>query len=68
MDIDRRTLNLAAPILCTVGSLIGLLAALFSREATRSARLSALLGTIGSAAWALAAYEDELERADEVHA
>ncbi len=48
-------------MLCTIGSLVALLAALFGRDTSRSAKLSALLGTIGSAAWAMAAYQDSLE-------
>lgn len=58
MAIDRRTLDLAAPVLCTVGSLVALLAALFSQGKNRSALLSAVLGTVGSAAWTLAALDD----------
>ncbi len=61
MELDRRTLNLAAPVLCTIGSLVALLAALFGRDTSRSAKLSALLGTVGSAAWAMAAYQDSLD-------
>ena len=63
--MDRRTLNLVAAILCGVGSLAALLPLMFSRGARsaagRGAMLSALMGTIGSAAWAASAYEDHAE-------
>lgn len=58
MAIDRRTLDLAAPMLCTVGSLVALVTALFSRGKNTSALLSAVLGTVGSAAWTMAALDD----------
>ncbi|MEL6894241.1 MAG: hypothetical protein AAFP84_21800 [Actinomycetota bacterium] len=57
MNLDRAQLELAAPALCTVGSLIALLATLFGSGRTKSGVLSALLGTIGSAAWLAAALE-----------
>ena len=58
MAIDRRTLDLAGPILSTVGSLVALVTALFSRGKNTSAVLSAVLGTVGSAAWLMTALED----------
>jgi hypothetical protein len=60
MDLDRRTLNLAAAALCGVGSVIGLLSALFGRD-RGSAVLPSLLGTIGSAAWVMSALQDVQE-------
>lgn len=59
MKFDARTLNLIAAVLCGVGSLTTLLTARGRRDGV--AALSGLLGTIGSAAWALAAYEDLVE-------
>lgn len=58
MDIDRRTLNLAAPALCTAGALVGLLSALRHRNGV----LAAMFGLIGSAAWAAAAFQDDQEQ------
>ena len=57
--MDRIRLKLAAAVLCGIGSLASLLGALGKRE--RGAVLSCLLGTIGSAAWAAAAYQDMLD-------
>lgn len=57
MAIDRQTLNLAAPVLCTVGSLVGFLSALRHRKGV----LAALFGMVGSAAWAAAAMQDAQE-------
>ncbi len=57
MQLDRRTLNLIAAVLCGIGSLATFLTA----RGDRAARLSGLLGTIGSAAWAASAYDDILE-------
>lgn len=58
MTIDRSTLNLAAPVLCTLGSLVALVAAL--RGPRNSANLlSSVLGLVGSAAWAMSALDDE---------
>ena len=59
--MDRNRLNLAAAVLCGIGSLASLLGALTSRNRDRGALLSGLLGTIGSASWAAAAYQDVLE-------
>lgn len=59
--MDRASLELAAPALCTIGSLIALLTALFGSDRTKSGVLSALLGTIGSAAWLAAALEAQEE-------
>jgi hypothetical protein len=62
VSTDRNTLNLAAAVLCGIGSFVALLSALFTRgRRDRAALLSGLLGTIGSAAWAMAAYDDMLE-------
>ena len=62
--MDRNTLNFAAAVLCGVGSVASLLSAAFSRPRDRTALLSSLLGTIGSAAWAAAAYQDLIETRD----
>ena len=59
--MDRNRLNLAAALLCGIGSLASLFGALTSRNRDRGALLSGLLGTIGSVAWAAAAYQDMLE-------
>jgi hypothetical protein len=61
VNIDRRTLDLAAPVLCTIGGLVAVLASLRSRPRNASGVLSALLGFVGSAAWAAAAYQDSLD-------
>ena len=65
MTNDRESLNFAAAVLCTVGSLAALLGAWLAggpRDATaRAAILSGLFGAIGSAAWAAAAYQDKVE-------
>lgn len=58
MDLDQRTLNLAAASLCGIGSVIALLSALFGRNRGSGAVLPSLLGTIGSAAWAMSALQD----------
>ncbi|MEM7092277.1 MAG: hypothetical protein AAF567_04680 [Actinomycetota bacterium] len=67
MNQDQTTLNLAAAVLCTVGSAASVLASLWAggpRDGTaRAAMVSGLLGMVGSAAWALAAYQDKLEAA-----
>jgi hypothetical protein len=47
-----------------VGSFASLLSAVFCRPRDRTALLSSLLGTIGSAAWAAAAYQDMIETRD----
>ena len=59
--MDRNRLNLAAAVLCGIGGLASLLGALTARDRSWGAVLSSLLGTIGSAAWAAAAYQDMLE-------
>lgn len=65
MTSDRRTLNLAAAVLCGVGSFVAVISALLGgkpRDATaRAAVLSGLFGVIGSAAWATSAYQDLAE-------
>jgi hypothetical protein len=43
--------------LCTVGSLIALMAALFGSGRTKSGVLSTLLVTVGSVAWLVTAFE-----------
>lgn len=68
MTPDRCSLDVAAPALCTVGSLVALLAALFGAERSKSAVLSALLGTIGSAAWLATALDAQEPAADSVDA
>ncbi len=60
MDLDRRTLNLAAAGLCGIGSVIGLLSTLFGRN-RGSAVLPSLLATVGSAAWVMSALQDVQE-------
>lgn len=64
--MDRNRLNLAAAVLCGIGSLASLFGALTSRDRSPGSVLSSLLGTIGSAAWAAAAYQDMLEADDEL--
>ena len=64
MDLDRRTLNLAAASLSGVASLVALLSALFGRNRGNGAVLPSLLGTVGSVAWAMSALQ-ELQEADE---
>lgn len=59
--MDRNRLNLAAAVLCGIGSLASLLGALTTRSRSRGSLMSSLFGTIGSAAWAAAAYQDMLE-------
>lgn len=54
---ERPPLELLAPALCTVGSLVALLAALFGSGRSKSGVLSAFLGTVGSAAWLATAVE-----------
>lgn len=55
--VDRSSLEVAAPALCTVGSLIALMAALFGSGRTKSGVLSTLLVTVGSVAWLVTAFE-----------
>lgn len=65
MQIDRQTLNLAAAVLCGVGSISALADGLASgglaNRASRASILSGLFGTIGSIAWAVAAFQDRQE-------
>jgi hypothetical protein len=58
MPLDTRTLNLAAAVLCGVGSGIGLCSALFGRNRGNGVVLPSLLGLVGSAAWAVSALQD----------
>ena len=58
MDLDKRTLNLAAAVLCGLGSGIALLSAVFGRNRGSGAVLPSLLGAVGSAAWAMSAMAD----------
>ena len=58
MSPDKHTLNLAAAVLCGIGSGIALLSALFGRNRGGGAVLPSLLGLAGSVAWAMSAYED----------
>lgn len=65
MQTDRQTLNLVAAVLCGVGSLAALADGLssggFGNRASRAGILSGIFGTIGSLAWAVAAYQDRQE-------
>lgn len=58
MDLDKGTLNLAAAVLCGLGSVIALLSALFGRNRGGGTVLPSLLGAVGSAAWAMSALAD----------
>lgn len=62
MRPDRQTLNFAAAVLCGVGSLAALVDGWSSgglgRRGSRASIMSGLFGTIGSVAWAVAAYQD----------
>ena len=58
MELDRRSLTLAAPLLCTAGALGGFLSALRHRKGV----LASMVGLIGSAAWAAAALQDDQEQ------
>ena len=62
VQTDRQTLNLAAAVLCGVGSLAALVDGLssggFGNRVSRAGIMSGLFGTIGSVAWALSAYQD----------
>ncbi|MEZ5217354.1 MAG: hypothetical protein R2705_19665 [Ilumatobacteraceae bacterium] len=62
MSTDHRKLNLAAAVLCGLGSLAALVPSLLTGRprdaAARAAAFSALFGVIGSAAWAASAYQD----------
>ena len=67
MQLDKRTLNLAAAGLSTLAALIGLGSALFGKNKGTGAFLPSLIGLAGSAAWlgsALDEYqEDDLDLA-----
>ncbi len=71
MPIDRQTLNLAAAVLCGVGSLAALADGMssggFGNRASRAGILSASFGTIGSIVWAIAAFQDRQESRGETH-
>lgn len=54
MNADQRTLNMAAAGL----SLLAALLAIVGGRRDGVARLSGLIGLLGSAAWAAAAYQD----------
>lgn len=66
VNLDRRTLDLAAPVLCTLASLVSLLAAMRKGNRTAGAVLSGVFGVVGSAAWALAALDDRAQSDAEV--
>jgi len=59
--MDRKRLNLVAAVASSIGSLAALFGVLTSRSRDRGALLSSLLGTIGTIAWAAAAYQDLLD-------
>lgn len=64
MQADRQTLNLAAAVLCGIGSLAALADGLSGgagNRASRTSLLSGLFGIIGSIAWAMSAYQDREE-------
>lgn len=63
MSTDRQTLNLAAAVLCGVGSFAALIDGLGSLRSSgaRASVLSGVFGTIGSVAWAVSAYQDRQE-------
>ena len=65
MTEDREQLNLIAAVLCCIGGAASVAAAYWAGGARnpggRAAILSGLFGMIGSAAWALAAYQDKAE-------
>ena len=65
MNLDKRTLNLAAAGLSTFGSLVSLGSALFGKAKGTGALLPALLGVAGSTAWLMSAL-GELDDADEL--
>lgn len=67
MNTDKETLNFVAAVLCGIGSFAAFVAAVGERgDGPRAAVLSGLAGTIGSAAWALAAYQDMQNRGPEL--
>lgn len=51
MQLDKRTLNLAAAGLSTLAAVIGLGSALFGKNKGTGALLPSLIGLAGSAAW-----------------
>ncbi len=62
MKNDRVPLELIAPVLSLIGSLISLVSAVFDEDRTIRGVLSATLGTLGSALWlatAVDAYQRE---------
>jgi hypothetical protein len=65
VQTDRQTLNLVAAVLCGIGSLAALADGLssggFRNRGARAGILSGLFGTIGSLAWAIAAFQDRQE-------
>ncbi len=64
VNLDAKTLNLAAPVLCTLGSLLALLTMLRRGPRTMGSLLSGVFGLVGSAAWALSAYQDSHDTED----
>jgi len=61
MEIDQRTLNLAAAAISAAASLVSLGSALFGRNKGKGALIPSLLGLIGSITWVLSA-KQELDR------
>lgn len=61
--MNRNTLNLAAAVLCGIGSI-----ATLADASSKRAVLSGLFGIIGSAAWAASAYQDLCDERDAVDA
>ena len=68
MRLDGRTLNMIAAGLCCVAGITTTISALAGRRAggagARSAVLSGLLATIGSASWFASAYQDGVDPLD----
>lgn len=58
MNIDKRTLNLAAAVLSTVAAAISLLSALFGRARGTGVLIPSALGAVGSAAWLMSAMQE----------
>ena len=58
MQLDKRTLNLAAAALSSLAAVIGLGSALFGKNKGSGAVLPSLIGLAGSAAWFGSALED----------
>ena len=71
VQADRQTLNFAAAVICGVGSFAALIDGLSSdisgNRASRASLVSGLLGTIGSIAWAVSAYQDRQESRGETN-